>query len=121
LPDGRSLNSDDEVITFLNRNLEPYRGYHIFMRALPAILAARPKAHAVVVGGDQVSYGPPAPHGGTWKDIFFNEVKEKLPLDRVHLVGKIPYPEFIDLMRLSAAHIYLTYPFVLSWSMLEAR
>jgi glycosyltransferase involved in cell wall biosynthesis len=120
LPDGRRLNSDDEVITFLNRNLEPYRGYHIFMRALPAILAARPKAHAVVVGGDQVSYGPPAPHGGTWKDFFFNEVKEKLPLDRVHLVGKIPYSKFIDLMRLSAAHIYLTYPFVLSWSVLEA-
>jgi glycosyltransferase involved in cell wall biosynthesis len=120
LPDGRNLDSDSEVITFLNRNLEPYRGYHIFMRALPAILDARPKAHAVIVGGNRVSYGPLAPKGSTWKDIFFDEVKERLPLDRVHFVGKIPYPNFIDLMRISAAHIYLTYPFVLSWSLLEA-
>jgi glycosyltransferase involved in cell wall biosynthesis len=120
LPDGRNLNSDDEVITFLNRNLEPYRGYHIFMRALPAILAARPGAHAVIVGGSRFSYGPPPPKGSTWRDIFFDEVKERLPLDRVHLVGTIPYLQFIELMRISAAHVYLTYPFVLSWSLLEA-
>ena len=73
----------------------------------------------MIVGGDRVSYGTPAPEGSTWKEIFFNEVKERLPLDRVHLVGKIPRSNFIDLMSISAAHVYLTYPFVLSWSMLE--
>jgi glycosyltransferase involved in cell wall biosynthesis len=120
LPNGRRLNRFDEVITFLNRNLEPYRGYHIFMRALPAILANRPLAHAVIIGGDEVSYGPPAPNNATWKKLFFDEVKDRLPLDRVHFVGKIPYSSYVDLMSISAAHIYLTYPFVLSWSMLEA-
>jgi glycosyltransferase involved in cell wall biosynthesis len=110
----------DEVITFINRNLEPYRGYHIFMRALPAILAARPDAHVVIIGGDSTSYGAAAPAGHTWKEIFLSEVREQLPLDRVHFVGKVPYTEYVSLLQVSAAHVYLSYPFVLSWSMLEA-
>lgn len=114
------LSATDEVITFVNRNLEPYRGYHVFMRALPEILAARPNARVVIVGGDGVSYGASPPAGKTWKDIFLDEVKGKLPLDRVHFVGRVPYLQFLALMQISAAHVYLTYPFVLSWSMLEA-
>ncbi|MBR1153692.1 glycosyltransferase [Bradyrhizobium sp. JYMT SZCCT0428] len=120
LPSGQSLSMRDEVITFVNRNLEPYRGYHIFMRSLPAILAERTNAHAVIVGGDGASYGPPPRNGQSWKDVFFNEVKDRLPLDRVHFVGKVPYASFISLMQISSAHVYLTYPFVLSWSMIEA-
>ncbi len=120
LPDGRSLTPQDEVLTFVNRNLEPYRGYHIFMRALPEVLRARPKAQVAIVGGDGVSYGN-APKGATgWKDIFLNEVRDKLDLSRVHFMGKVPYPHFIALMQVSRAHAYLTYPFVLSWSMIEA-
>jgi glycosyltransferase involved in cell wall biosynthesis len=110
----------DEIVTFVNRNLEPYRGYHIFMRALPEVLAARPEAHAVIVGGDGVSYGQSPPPGKTWKDIFLDEVKDRLDMRRVHFVGQLPYATFIDLMRVSSVHAYLTYPFVLSWSMLEA-
>jgi glycosyltransferase involved in cell wall biosynthesis len=120
LENGLSFGVDDEIITFVNRNLEPYRGYHVFMRALPEILAARPRAHAVIVGGDGVSYGPPPPAGTTWARHFLEEVRARLPDGRVHFLGRIPYPSFIDLMRVSAAHVYLTYPFVLSWSMLEA-
>ena len=114
-----TLKPGDEVVTFINRNLEPYRGYHIFMRALPQILAARPNAHAVIIGGDDVSYGA-RPKSGTWKQIYLDEVKVRLPPGRVHFVGKVPYPVFIELMQVTAAHVYLTYPFVLSWSMLEA-
>ena len=114
------LKPGDEVITFVNRNLEPYRGYHIFMRALPAILKARPEARAVIVGGDSVSYGAPAPTGKSWKQIFLDEVAPALPMDRVHFTGKVPYADYLRLMQISAAHVYLTYPFVLSWSMLEA-
>ena len=90
------------------------------MRALPAILAARPTAHAVIVGGDSISYGAAAPAGQTWKEIFLSEVRDRIPLSRVHFVGKIPYVDYVSLLQVSAAHIYLTYPFVLSWSMLEA-
>ena len=115
----------DEVITFVNRNLEPYRGYHQFMRALPAILKARPQARVVIIGGNEVSYGaapPPGPEGKpqTWRDIFLNEVKGELDLSRVHFVGKVPYADYLRVLQVSTVHVYLTYPFVLSWSLLEA-
>ena len=119
LPNGRVLKRGDEVLTFVNRNLEPYRGYHIFMRSLPGVLQARPEAQVVIVGGDAVSYGS-APSGGRkWKDIFLDEVKDRLDLSRVHFVGKLPYDRLVDLMHVSRVHAYLTYPFVLSWSMVE--
>lgn len=120
LPNGTVLKAGDEVLTFVNRNLEPYRGYHSFMRALPDVLAARPNAQVVIVGGDDVSYGATAPQGQTWKQIFLDEVKDRLDLGRVHFLGKVPYPQFVALMQISRVHAYLTYPFVLSWSMLEA-
>lgn len=123
LSDGRVLTRDDEVITFVNRNLEPYRGFHVFMRALPEMLRRRPSAYFVVVGGDGVSYGGQSPTGKTWKEIFTNEVRDQLSEDdwqRVLFVGTVPYQYFIPLLQLSRVHIYLTYPFVLSWSLLEA-
>ncbi|NGM44840.1 glycosyltransferase [Rhodobacter sp. SGA-6-6] len=119
LPDGKVLRAGDEVLTFVNRNLEPYRGYHIFMRALPQVLAARPDAQVVIIGGDEVSYGA-APKEGSWKEVFLNEVKDRLDLSRVHFLGKVPYPQFVSALQVSRVHAYLTYPFVLSWSMMEA-
>jgi glycosyltransferase involved in cell wall biosynthesis len=110
----------DEVLTFINRNLEPYRGYHIFMRALPAIMKARPNARVIIVGADHVSYGAPPKDGRNWKTIFLDEVKNRIDASRVHFVGQIPYPVFVNLMQVTRVHAYLTYPFVLSWSMVEA-
>lgn len=118
-----ALSRRDEVITFVNRNLEPYRGYHIFMRALPEILRRRPQARVLIVGGDDVSYGARPPDGRKWKDIFIAEVRPRIgeaDWARVHFLGNIPYQHFIPLLQLSAVHVYLTYPFVLSWSLLEA-
>ncbi|MEZ5886121.1 MAG: glycosyltransferase [Paracoccaceae bacterium] len=114
-----TVRAGDEVLTFLNRNLEPYRGYHIFMRALPAVMEARPNARVVIVGGEGQSYGR-APQSGTWKQIFLDEVKDRLDLSRVHFTGKIPRAAFLSLMQATRVHAYLTYPFVLSWSMIEA-
>jgi glycosyltransferase involved in cell wall biosynthesis len=114
------LTRDDEIITFVNRNLEPYRGYHSFMRALPEILRRCPKARVLIVGDDNVSYGARPPEGQTWKTIFLEEVRERLDMSRVHFLGHIPYNYFIPLLQLSRVHVYLTYPFVLSWSLLEA-
>ena len=115
-----TLTRQDEVITFVARNLEPYRGYHIFMRALPEILRQRPHANVLIIGGDGVSYGKNAPNGQTWKEIFLREVREQLDMSRVFFLGQVPYPQFIGLLQLSRVHIYLTYPYVLSWSLLEA-
>jgi glycosyltransferase involved in cell wall biosynthesis len=122
LADGgtRSFRAGEEVLTFVNRNLEPYRGYHVFMRALPAIQRARPNAVTLIVGGDEVSYGAKPPPGTTWKQRFLDEVKDRLDMSRVFFLGRIPYPEFVTLLQVSACHVYLTYPFVLSWSCIEA-
>ncbi|MFZ2998713.1 MAG: glycosyltransferase family 4 protein [Undibacterium umbellatum] len=123
LGDGLTLTRNDEVITFVNRNLEPYRGYHIFMRALPQIMAQRPNARVLIVGGDDVSYGAKSASGKSWKEIFLSEVSTQLPesaMQRIHFLGNIPYQHFIPLLQLSRVHVYLTYPFVLSWSLLEA-
>lgn len=121
--DGKILTRDDEVITFINRNLEPYRGYHIFMRALPELLKRRPNAQVVLLGGDEVSYGAKAPKGKTWKQIYIDEVRSQISDEdwkRVHYLGRVPYNRFLALMQVSRVHVYLTYPFVLSWSLLEA-
>jgi glycosyltransferase involved in cell wall biosynthesis len=121
------LTRKDEVITFVNRNLEPYRGYHTFMRALPQLLKERPNARVLLVGADDVSYGarPDAAKYGAakWKDIFANEVRGQISdadWQRVYFLGQVPYQFFIPLLQLSTVHVYLTYPFVLSWSLLEA-
>lgn len=113
------LTRNDEVVTFINRNLEPFRGYHIFMRALPRLMRERPHARFVVIGGDGVSYGA-APKQGTWKQIYLNEVRDQIDLSRLHFLGRVPYNTYISAIQVSKAHIYLTYPFVLSWSLLES-
>lgn len=110
----------DEVVTFVNRNLEPYRGYHSFMRALPEVLAARPAAHVVLVGDDGQSYGPAPKDDKSWKQRYLDEVKDRLDLSRVHFLGRVPYPQFLSLLQVSRVHAYLTYPFVLSWSLMES-
>ena len=117
------LARQNEVITFVNRNLEPYRGYHVFMRALPEILKRRPNARILIVGGDDVSYGARPESGQKWKDIFAAEVRPQISdadWARVHFLGNLPYQHFIPLLQISTVHVYLTYPFVLSWSLLEA-
>ena len=120
-----TVRKGDEVITFVNRNLEPYRGYHIFMRSLPQLMRDRPNARFLVVGGNEVSYGAapaPGPDGKarSWKDILLDEVRDQLDMSRLHFLGRIPYDRFVTLLQLSTVHLYLTYPFVLSWSLLEA-
>lgn len=118
LPDGRELTARDEVITYVARNLEPYRGFPTFMRALPRLLKERPKAQVVIVGGDGVSYGAPPAEGGTWREVMQKDVA--LPEGRVHFMGQVPYAKYVALLQISSAHVYLTYPFVLSWSFMEA-
>ena len=120
LPSGRELRRSDEVVTFVARNLEPLRGYHRFMRALPRIMAARPQAQVVVVGGDGTSYGALPPPGTTWKSLFLNEVAKHIDQSRIHFTGRLSYSDYLSALQISSAHIYLTYPFVLSWSLLEA-
>ena len=115
---GPVLTAEDEVLTYVARNLEPYRGFHSFMRALPAILEQRPECRVLVVGADGVSYGSRPPGGTTYRRMYMEETG--LDSDRVHFLGRISYAEYLSVLRISSVHLYLTYPFVLSWSCLEA-
>jgi glycosyltransferase involved in cell wall biosynthesis len=117
---GLRFRPGDEVLSFVNRSLEPYRGYHSFMRALPDVLAARPGAHVVIVGEEGQSYGMPPKDGKSWKRRYLDEVKDRLDLSRVHFLGRVPYAVYVSLLQVSRVHAYLTYPFVLSWSCLES-
>jgi glycosyltransferase involved in cell wall biosynthesis len=120
LPDGRSVTAGDEVLTFVNRNLEPYRGFHVFMRALPQIQKERPNAITLIVGGDEISYGTMPKGGSNWRAVMLAEVGDRLDLSRIVFLGRIPYGEYRKLIQVSRVHAYLTYPFVLSWSLLES-
>jgi len=111
---------DEELITYVARNLEPYRGFHVFMRAIPEIQKRRPNARIVIVGGDEVSYSPRLPPGQTYRQHLLKQIEGKADLSRVHFTGRIPYADYLALLRRSSVHVYLTYPFVLSWSLLEA-
>ncbi len=110
----------DELVSFVARNLEPYRGFHSFLRSLPLLQRLRPRAHVIVVGGEGVSYGSPPSDGRSWKQVLLAELEGQLDLSRIHFVGKVPHGVLHDLFRVCACHVYLTYPFVLSWSLLEA-
>lgn len=120
LPNGLTLSSSETLVTFVNRNIEPYRGCHTFIRSIPSIQRACPDARIVIVGAHEgVSYGK-AHATGNWRDHFLSEIKGQYDPDKVSFVGTLDYKNFLDLLKMSSCHVYLTYPFVLSWSLLEA-
>jgi len=116
----RDLTCADEVVTYVARNLEPYRGFHIFMRALPRLLRRRKGLQVLIVGGDGVSYGAPPAPGSTFRKMMLDELGDSLDPKRVHFLGQVDYATYLRILQVSSAHVYLTYPFVLSWSFLEA-
>ncbi|HDZ74555.1 MAG TPA: glycosyltransferase [Aurantimonas coralicida] len=118
LANGLTFDGSVPLVTFVARHLEPYRGFHVFMRAAERILARHPTAHIVIVGGDSTSYGKKPPDGETYRARALKEVT--IDEKRLHFVGWIEYDVFRKMLQVSDAHVYLTYPFVLSWSMIEA-
>jgi glycosyltransferase involved in cell wall biosynthesis len=116
---GIEIAARDRLVTYVARDLEPYRGFHVLMRALPAVQRARPDARVVIVGGDGVSYGARLA-SGTWREHMLAELGQTLDTSRVHFPGKVDYDSFVRLLQRSDAHVYMTYPFVASWSLRES-
>lgn len=117
----RSIDGTRPVVTFINRAFEPLRGFHVFMRALPHFLDAVPDADVLMIGIDRLkAYGASPGDGTTWKTKMLRELGDRLDRSRVHFTGKVPYDSLLKLLSMSSAHVYMTYPFVLSWSLLDA-
>ncbi|HVY15712.1 MAG TPA: glycosyltransferase [Rhodopila sp.] len=117
---GMAIRPSDKLVTYVSRDLEPYRGFHSMMRALPALMRARKDLKVIMIGGDGVSYGAAPPQGGTWREVMLKEVGADIDLDRVVFPGRVAYDVYVSALRRSDAHVYLTYPFVASWSLREA-
>jgi glycosyltransferase involved in cell wall biosynthesis len=115
---GLVLKAGEPVVAYVARNLEPYRGFHQLMRALQIVQTEHKSCHAIIVGGDGVSYGRKPPEAANWREHMLREVT--VDPARTHFVGRLPYDAYRRVLQVSAAHVYLTYPFVLGWSMLEA-
>jgi len=110
----------DEVITYIARNMERARGFHIMMRALPKILKERPNARILMIGGNETSYGAESKHPKGLRGEMEDELGHLVDWSRVHFLGRVPYEDLCKIIRISRCHIYLTMPFVLSWSLLES-
>jgi glycosyltransferase involved in cell wall biosynthesis len=115
---GLDLSEMEELVTYVSRGMEPYRGFPQFMEAVALLLKRRPRCHAVIIGADRVAYGKKLPNCRTYKQMMLD--KFTLDLSRVHFTGLLPYNQYLQVLQASSAHVYLTRPFVLSWSMLEA-
>lgn len=116
--DGLDLSSASEIITYVARGMEPYRGFPEFMKTMEYVLRKRKDAHVVVVGQDRVAYGKKLPDGDSYKKQALAQLD--LPEERVHFTGLLPRNQYRDVLRASSVHVYLTVPFVLSWSSMEA-
>ncbi len=117
---GMTIEPSDKLVTYVSRDLEPYRGFPLMMRAIPHLLRARKDIKIVMVGGDGVSYGNPPPSGGNWREVMSREIGAGLDSSRVVFPGRVPYETYLSMLQRSDAHVYLTYPFVASWSLREA-
>ena len=115
---GLDLSNAKEIITYVARGMEPYRGFPQFIEAVRLITEERPRCHVVIVGADRVAYGKTLPEGKTYKESMLENVK--LDMSRVHFTGLLPKVDYLKVLQASSVHVYLTRPFVLSWSLLEA-
>jgi len=118
----RGIRIDRSVptLTLVNRNLERMRGFDVFMRALPQLMQAHPQLRVLVVGGNELGYGGGDAQAEPLRQQMLQQLAGQLDLERLHFLGRVPYPQLLAILQASWVHVYLSYPFVLSWSLLEA-
>lgn len=107
-----------EIVTYVSRGFEEYRGFPQAMQALALLQKRRPNVHVLIAGNDIVAYGGPRSDGKTWKEWAISE--SGLDKKRTHWLGPLQEDEYHQVLAISDVHLYLTIPFVLSWSLIEA-
>jgi glycosyltransferase involved in cell wall biosynthesis len=112
-----TLTTQDEVITYATRGMEPYRGFPQVMEAIEKLQKLRLNAHFIIGGEDRVCYGEKLSHG-SYKQMMLKKLD--LDVSRIHFVGGLTFNDYLKILQISSIHIYSTMPFVLSWSILEA-
>lgn len=109
----------NRLVTYATRGMEPYRGFPEFMRAIERLLRVDKMVEIAIAGADQAFYSRQLPNGDTYKERMLRELPQ-LDLDRVHFLGTLPRADYRRLLQISTVHVYLTVPFVPSWSLVEA-
>src|SRR6202012_178021 len=115
-----TIRPTDKLVTYVSRDLEPYRGFHVMMRTLPELMRARKDIKVVMVGGDGIRYGAAPLGGGTWREAMLAEVGKDIDMGRVVFPGRVPYNTYLAALRPSDSHFYLAFPFVAPWALREA-
>lgn len=115
-----SLPDDVRIVTYATRGMESMRGFDLFMQAAKKLCDRRRDVVFVIAGQDRVCYGGDEAFTGgkTFKEWVL--AKDVYDLSRFHFVGLLPPPDLARLFSISDVHIYLTVPFVLSWSVVNA-
>jgi glycosyltransferase involved in cell wall biosynthesis len=117
---GVDLPAGRPVITYVSRGLEAMRGFDVFMRFAEQLARTRPDALFLVVGEERTHYGNDTKHisAPSFKQHVLSEVTGEVP--QVHFLGKVSRDQLVEVFSVSDLHVYLTVPFVLSWSLLDA-
>ena len=117
---GIEVPADTRVVTYVSRGFESMRGFDIFMKAAKIICDREPNVIFLVIGTDRIAYGGDESYtaGKSFKEWVLGQ--DKYDLDRIKFIGRLPMDELGRTLAASDLHIYLTVPFVLSWSMMDA-
>ena len=107
-------------LTYATRGMEPMRGFPEFVQTLPELLADYPKLEVLIAGDDRVAYGSMMPKEGSFGKWASNILHDWIQDGRVRFLGHLPYNHYARFLKMSSVHCYLTRPFVLSWSLLDA-
>ena len=108
------------MVTLISRELEPLRGLRQALKAWPLILEREPSARLILVGEtSDAGYGVESPQGDSHLADALSPLSSH-SLERVHVLGTIDHADMLDLLRCGACHLALSYPYTLSWSVVEA-
>ena len=117
---GLEFKAGQPLVTFISRDLEPLRGLGQLLQAWPLVSQTLPEAQLVLVGNRGQGYSLQQPKGQDHLADALEQLPYQVNLEHIHYLGPLPHAEMLKLLQCSACHVALSYPYTLSWSVLEA-